>query len=335
MNLADALSGRAKLEGIQWVLLSAAPRRALRDQLKALLPAPNMLGPCRLWRARFKPGRKITAYYDVLVHIEGTEGYSARPITVTWGSDGQADWRQGGDDLAEMQAEALRLGMAAPFRQLTAELPEWSMHIQVSPLDAQFPQLVRLSDPRYVRARLATAYAASDLAPDQPRSSRYAVSSIRYRPRQRHVLRYDPLDRVKAGTVFAKLYTGEEGARIFHRATQVAEWLAEHGEGVTAVRPLTYVAEDGVVLYPRVLGAPLSDHLRRPSQAVAQCLERAGGALHTMHRLPQGVAGPLPPHDFAAEVSETARASRHIPVLLPSMGVLIDALLHRARELGC
>jgi len=34
-----------------------------------------------------------------------------------------------GDDLAEMQAEALRQGMAAPFRQLTAELPEWSMHI--------------------------------------------------------------------------------------------------------------------------------------------------------------------------------------------------------------
>src|SRR5207245_5779205 len=89
----------------------------------------------------------------------------------------------------------------------------------------------------------------------------------------------------------------------------------------------------GVVLYPRVLGAPLSDHLRRRSQGVARCLERAGVALHTLHRLPQAVAGPLPPHDFAAEASETARASRHIPVLLPSMGVLIDALLPRAREL--
>src|SRR5438132_10812023 len=35
-------------------------------------------------------------------------------------------------------------GVAAPFRQLTADLPEWSMHLQVSPLDARFPQLVRL-----------------------------------------------------------------------------------------------------------------------------------------------------------------------------------------------
>ena len=79
LNLADALLGRAKLEGVQSVLLSATPRKALPDQLKTLLSAPNMLGPCRLRRARFKPGRKITAYYDVLVHIESTEGYSARP----------------------------------------------------------------------------------------------------------------------------------------------------------------------------------------------------------------------------------------------------------------
>src|SRR2546428_11204219 len=194
MNLADALSGRAKLEGIQWVLLSAAPRRVLRDQLKALLSAPNMLGPCRLRRARFKPGRKLTAYYDVLVHVEGTEGYGARPIAVTWRLDGDADRHQAGDDLAGMQAEAARQGMAAPFRQLTAELPEWSMHIQVSPLDTQFPQLVRLSDPRH-------AHAANGVASDQPRPGRYAVTSIRYRPGKRHVLRYDPLDAAKGGTV--------------------------------------------------------------------------------------------------------------------------------------
>src|SRR3989441_11005598 len=258
MNLTDALSGHAKLEGVQWVLLSAAPRRALRDQLKALLPAPNMLGPCRLRRARFKPGRKITAYYDVLVHIEGTEGYSARPITVTWGSDGQADWRQGGDDLAEMQAEALRLGMAAPFRKLTADLPEWSMHIQVSPLDAQFPQLVRLSDPRHVRDLLTGAYAAEDVTPDQVRGSQYTVTPVIYHPGQRHVLRYDPLDAAKGGTVFAKLYTGEEGARAFRMARHAADWLAEHGEGVAAVRPLGYIAADGGVLYPGLSGAALS-----------------------------------------------------------------------------
>jgi len=333
LNLADALSGHAKLEGVQWVLLSAAPRRALRDQLKALLSAPKMLGLCRLRRARFRPGRKIVGYYDVLVHTEGTEGYGARPIAVTWGSDGEADRRQGGDGLAEMQAEALRQGLAAPFRQLVANLPEWGMHIQVSPLDAQFPQLVRLLDPRHVRDMLAAAYAASGVASDQPRPGGYAATSIRYHPGKRHVLRYDPLDAAKGGTVFAKLYAGEGGARVFRVATQAEEWLAQHGEGVTSVRPLAYVVKDRVVLYPRVFGAPLSERLRRPGQGVVRCLERAGAALHALHHLPQVVAGPLQPHDFAAEVSETVRESAHIPLLLPSVGAAIGELLDRAREL--
>ncbi len=333
MNLSDALSGQAKLEGIHWVLLSAAPRRALRDQLKALLSAPNMLGPCRLRRARFRPGRKLTAYYDARVRIEGTEGYRARPIAVTWGSDGDADRRQGGDDLAKMQAQALRQGVAAPFRQMVADLPEWGMHIQVSPLDAQFPQLVRLLDPRHVRDMLAAAYAASGVASDQPGPDRYAVTSIRYHPGKRHVLRYDSLGTAERGTIFAKLYDSEKGGRLFRVATQVAEWLAEHGEGVTSVRPLTYVAEDAVVLYPRVFGAPLSERLRRCGQGVVRCLERAGAALHALHHLPQVVADPLQPHDFAAEVSEIVRECAHIPLLLPSVGAAIDALLDRAREL--
>ena len=334
LSLADALSGRAKLEVIQWLLLSPPPRRALRDRLKALLSALAMLGPCRLRRARFKPGRKLTAYYDALLHIQGTEGYCARAIAVTWGFDGNADHSRVGDDPAEIQAEALRHGVAAPFRQLTADLPEWSMHIQVSPLDARFPQLVRLSDPRYVHELLAVAYAAADVAPDQPRPAGYAITSIRYHPGKRHVLRYDPLDVAKGWTVLAKLYTGEEGARAFRMARHAADWLAEHVEGVTAVRPLAYVAKDEVVLYPRVFGAPLWDHLRHPGQGVARCLERAGAALRALHRLPPAVAGPLKLHEFAAEVSEIAReACDHIPALLPSVGAAIDALLDRSREL--
>src|SRR5438552_7836275 len=108
LNLADGLSGRAKLEVIQWLLLSRAPRKALRDQLTGLLSAPATLGPCRLRRARFKPGRKLTAYYDALVRAEGAEEFRARPIAVTWESDGDADRRRGEDDLAAIEAEALR-----------------------------------------------------------------------------------------------------------------------------------------------------------------------------------------------------------------------------------
>jgi len=266
VNVAEALSGRTRLDGIRWVLLSAAPRRALRDQLKAMLSAPAMLGPCRLRRAKFKPGRKLDAYYDALVYDESVKGYRLRPIAVTWGEAREAE-RRHETGLAEIQADAARQGMAAPFSRLMTDLPEWGMRVRVSPLDVRFIQLVRLSDSRYVHDMLAAAYAAADRASDQPRPDRYVVTSIRYRPGQRHVLRYDAVDAARAETVFAKLYTGEDGARVFHRATRAEEWLAQHGEGVTSVRPLAYVAEDGVVLYPGLSGSPLAKHLRRPTAA--------------------------------------------------------------------
>src|SRR5207244_5082411 len=172
-NLVDALSGHAKLEGIQWMLRSGAPRRALRRELGALLPTPDMLGPCQLRYARFGPGRKLTAYYDALVHVEGTEGYCARPVAVTWGLEGDADRHHGTADLAESRAEAVRRGVAAPFRQLAAEVPAWGMQVRVSPLDARFPQLARLSDPCYARDVVAGAYAAIGVAPAQVAARRY------------------------------------------------------------------------------------------------------------------------------------------------------------------
>jgi len=332
VNVAEALSGRTRLDGIRWVLLSAAPRRALRDQLKAMLSAPAMLGPCRLRRAKFKPGRKLDAYYDALVYDESVKGYRLRPIAVTWGEAKEAE-RRHETGLAEIQADAARQGMAAPFSRLMTDLPEWGMRVRVSPLDVRFIQLVRLSDSRYVHDMLAAAYAAADRASDQPRPDRYVVTSIRYRPGQRHVLRYDAVDAARAETVFAKLYTGEDGARVFHRATRAEEWLAQHGEGVTSVRPLAYVAEDGVVLYPGLSGAPLAKHLRRPNRRVGWCFERVGVALHALHRFPSEAAGPLQRHDFAAEVRQIARASEHLSVLLPSVGAVIDALLDRAQAL--
>jgi aminoglycoside phosphotransferase (APT) family kinase protein len=102
---------------------------------------------------------------------------------------------------------------------------------------------------------------------------------------------------------------------------------------VSSVRPLAYLAEDAVVLYPRVFGAPLSYCLRRPNGNLAQCLERAGSALQALHSIPEAVAGPLELHDFAAEIRQVVRATRPISALLPQVGAEIDALLDRARGL--
>ena len=41
MNVADALSGRMGLPGVQWLLLAAAPRKSLGQELAALWERSN------------------------------------------------------------------------------------------------------------------------------------------------------------------------------------------------------------------------------------------------------------------------------------------------------
>ena len=69
MQITEALSGSAGLEGIRW-MLTGTPLGELRRELGALLIDPGMLGPCRLRRVRFKPGR-LTANYDVHIGAPG------------------------------------------------------------------------------------------------------------------------------------------------------------------------------------------------------------------------------------------------------------------------
>ena len=332
-RIANVLSGRAALQGIRWLLLSAPARKVLKDQLRALLPAGTAVEPS-LKEVRFKPGCKITAHYVALVtNRKSPQGQQIRPVAVTWGAKAYAKHQEEIVGLEKIQAEAATRGVAAPFLGLMADVPEWSMHIQVSPLDARFAQLARLWDPRYVRAMLADVYASADPVPARRPIRNYTITCIRYRINSRHVLRYDPVGPAKGEVVFAKPYLGESGAQAFRVARDVAEWLTERGDGVNCPRPLAYVAQDAVILYPQIFGTPLSEHLRCRSDGLARWLERIGEALQTLHCLPRAVAGPLEVRNFATEVQAIERASSHIPTLLPQLGAAVDALLDRAREL--
>ena len=332
MNLNQVLSGEAGLAGVQDVLLGFPARTALRHALRALLPDPAVLGSCRLRRAKFKPDRKLTAYYDVTLRAETSGARSIRPIAVTWLPPGST--YDTSPQLFDLQAEAQHRSLADPFRQLMADLPMPGSRLLIAPLDPHFPQLVRLSDPQYVSDMIATAAAmpASTITP----SPRYAVNSIRYRPGQRHVLRYDLVsatDQTKQQKmIFAKLYRGEDGARAQRIAMQLGDWLTIWGSSVSAVRPLAYTAADASVLYPDVAGVPLSEHLRRSTCAMAGWLEQAATALQVLHRAPPTLTGELTPHDLTAEIKAIARASEHVHALLPHVGATIDALLHRVYD---
>jgi aminoglycoside phosphotransferase (APT) family kinase protein len=323
----DALWGDAGLTGIHWALLSSRAREMLAQTLAQPLGDAGSLEGCELRRAKFKPGRKLSAYYDVTVRDAATGESTVRPIEVIW-QPPDADTRpEPSPELAAMQAEAVERGLAAPFDELLTKAPEWGMRVQISPLDARFPQLVRVSDPSYVRDMLAGAN------PAHPPAARYRVTTIRYRPGQRHVLRYDPADGSRgSGPLFAKIYNSDKGARTFDVVTRAADWLAAHGGGLTTVRPAAYIADDGVVLYPLVSGTPLSELLRAPDQQTASRLRQAGAALAALHGTPTDVVE-LQPHSFAKEIKGIVSASEHVHPLLPATGALIDALLDRARAL--
>jgi hypothetical protein len=335
MDIAEVLSGHAGLSGVQWTLLGPSLRRLLRRELGALLPAPEMLEGCHLRRAKFKPGRKLSAYYEIRVRGQDAGERSPRPIAVTWTLPGDADPRGAAPKLADMQAEAVHRGLAAPFGRLVAEVPTWGMRLQVSPLDARFPQLIRVSDPRHVSDLLAAACATDEDVAPREAAAHYAVTPIRYRPGQRHVLRYDLVGANghsgTRATVFAKLYAGEEGASSFQVATGIADWLAACGSSLTAARPRAYLAAERVVLYPGVIGIPLPACLWRPG--AAKHLRAAGAGLVALHRAPGPLTSQVKPRDFAAEVAEIGRASAHVPALLPAAGARIARILERALEL--
>jgi Phosphotransferase enzyme family len=326
----EALAGRAGIEGVWWLLGGRAARGVIRDHLGELMEERGELGRCRLRRAKFKPGRKLSAYYDVAL----AGGGPVRPIAVTWQPRGAvADVVDPAED--DMQTEAVRAGLAAPWARLRGGDAELGLRILVAPLDIRFPNLVRACTPAHVHAVVSALDATGDGSSALESGSSYSVSPVRYRPGQRHVLRYDPIARdgrlQPDHALFAKLYAPKEGAAAFRVAAQIADWLAASDTGTSAVRPLAHVPEDEIVLYPRVTGTPLS---RYPVQHAAPHLARAGSALSALQRAPVGLFEEVRPHSFSEEVRAIARAAEHVPALLPGVGSVIEGIIERARDLN-
>src|SRR5512143_3322599 len=88
MQSDDVLSGQGGLEGIRWALQGPAVKRALRRELGALLVEPSVLGSCLLRRAKWKPDRRRTAYYEIRLLDLDRAGHRLRPIEVDWRLNG-------------------------------------------------------------------------------------------------------------------------------------------------------------------------------------------------------------------------------------------------------
>jgi aminoglycoside phosphotransferase (APT) family kinase protein len=149
------------------------------------------------------------------------------------------------------------------------------------------------------------------------------VTPIRYRPGERHVLRYDLSSKdqlTQSGRrLYAKVYSDPpHAAKAFGIANRVVDWLADNKLGLQGVRPEAMDHEEGVIFYPHAPGIPLSRQLHRSRRWLGAQLQIIGRALATMHNGPQTLQADLKQNTLANEAKVVKRASEHIQVLLPA-----------------
>ena len=300
MNIAGVVTGSAGARGLRR-FLEGEPAAAAWARLDALLEPGAAVRDCRIHRVKLKPGRKLSVWCIAIVRDRRGD-LQCRHVAVTW-SPAESTLSAGTHAIEE---EARLRGLAAPFRSLAADVPGWGMRILVAPLDPRFPALVRMSDGAF--AGDAVGLGAAPVA----------VATIRYRPGERHVLRYaGPAD-----AWYAKLYRPGAGGQAFRRATAVCAALGRGPASVRGARPLLHASEDALVT--RAVPG-------RPTAAGDADLEAIGSLLHLIHG---GVPPSEPAATLAGEIAAVERAAQHVDALLPLTGAALRRTLTAALDAG-
>ena len=328
MNSQEVLSGNAGVAAIQRVLSGQTSRRLLKREVQRILRQGYHAGPFHLTRAKFKPGRKLSAYFNVPV-LDG-EGHPSQlvQLAVTW--QPSLDGTNHDDSWSQLQEEANQAGLMPVQCELWRDIPEQGIRLQVWPFDPKFPQLVRLGSPSYI-ANIFRSLEIADL------NQTPVITPIRYRPKERHVLRYEfgsPETIPESGQrLYAKLYSnGQDAARAFGVAKRVVDWLDANHVGLQGNRPRAMSQRDAVIFYPHADGIPLSRQLHRSRRWLAAQLQTIGRGLAILHNGPETLQADLKQNNFTNEAKVVKRASEHIQVLLPDTYQKILEILDRAEE---
>ena len=300
MNVAAVVNGSAGADGVRR-FLEGPPAMGAWAHLEALLEPGAALRDCRIHRVKLKPGRKLSAWGVAIVR-DPRGNLCSRHVAVTWSPAGPPL----PPESEATEDEARGRGLAAPFRSLAAEVPGTGMRILAAPLDPRLPALVRMSD---------RAFAGEAIGPG---ATPAAVITLRYRPGERHVLRYER----SAEGRYAKLYRPGAAGAACRRAVAVCAAVSCGPAAVRAVRPRLWRSEDALVT-PLVRG--------HPATVEEVDLEAAGSLLRVIHR---GVAPPEPAATLAGEIEAVERAAQHIDALLPPVGAVLRRTLAAARERG-
>ena len=329
MNQEDILSGKAGLAGIHSALNGQSSRRLLRSEAQKMLRPGYRTGPFHLTRAKFKPERKLLAYFTFpVLDVAGKPSHLIQ-LAAAWQKN--LDGTNHTDDWGQLQEEANQAGLMPVQCELWRDILHKGIELQVWPFDPEFPRLVRLGNPSHVAGMLASLGIAPDL------KQLPVITPIRYRPGERHVLRYEiSSSETRSGTgqrLYTKLYSNaQDAARAFGIANRVVDWLDTNNRGLQGNRPEAMSQEDGVIIYPHAPGIPLSHQFQRSGRWLAVQLHTIGRGLSILHSGPGSLQAELKQNSFSNEAKVVRRASEHIQVLLPETYNKILEILEKAQE---
>jgi aminoglycoside phosphotransferase len=325
LRLEEVLDGRLGADGIR-ELVHNPMQHGLANLLAQCVPGREKLSSAKLLRTKYKPGRKLTAYYRL--HV----GAEVRPIALSWYAESHPDSLAA----ADMQDQAAPHHLVAPFVRLTARTESGQMGLLIAPIDPQMPQLIRLNEHSHVASMLKNL--TSDSA---PLAEATRIEALRYRPGQRHVLHVSsPPDR--NGAAFIKIDRDNHGVQAVRFAQAVGPLLSEHSPNTCLVTPLGYSVEDQAAVWRGIAGTTISVEVRDPAQAT-RLLSLIGKAVRTIHDLDcqttyDMTASQLSaPHLARTELASTLGAGEHLTALMPTLGaryrLLAMEVLERLEDL--
>ena len=264
--LEETLAGAHGVEALRHMALDPLSH-GVRELLAEQAPWWDGSTP-RLIRTKYKPSRKLSAYYEL------SPGEPARHAAVAWTNE--------------------------------------SLEVLVSPDDPSMPELAGLHDDAHL----------TDLLGFTGR-----IDTIRYRPRQRHVLRVSTPDRA----VYVKIDKDDSGSRSVPVALALGARMAVECPGAGLAEPIGWSAADRAGLWRSSPGEPLWQRLSVPGDA-ERLTHLLGRAVRVLHDTPTDL---LPTssdeHDVQAEVASTIRAGEHIGTLVPQLGAnflaIVDAVV--------
>src|SRR5687767_10972102 len=133
MNREDVLSGKAGMAGIQRLLNGQSSRRLLRREVQGMLREGYHAGPFYLTRAKFKPARKLQAYFTFPTFDTAGKVCDSVHLAVTW--QNTLDGTTSADGSEQLQEEANQSGLMPVQRELWRDLLDQGIKLQIWPLD--------------------------------------------------------------------------------------------------------------------------------------------------------------------------------------------------------